>query len=523
MAVDKPLTLGPFKRGLNLASDATDVADDQCVEALNFDQDPNGSFKSRPPFVIAGASLADSQMPLGTTGDGKLLGFFYETNGSVYLLASDGESSTYFFASGVWTLITNTFAATAMGQFDGKAWLVSGPTELDPGGYWTPGGGFVADADMPHGRAIAVYKDRMWVAGGQGSTGPTSMYYSKLIVEGTIWASAASREVQVSPGDGQIIVGLIPYFGSLLVFRNQSIFSYSYATSTAAAIISVVTPGIGLASTESLVAYESFLYFMYDDKAYEFVNNRAQRINQQVPFRANSQFGVAYPYAVSTFGKRILFTYYDYIYVFNTDTRTWTRWSSTVWGAIGRLLEPIPGTSTIDAFAFPSAVVPAGGSRKVALLRINEALTATDREAFTCVAQTKNYAYDLPSNFKRMWWWGADAVFRDDVRGEAHPIVQTQSVTWGYLWTSLLTWADMLINTWDAPVGSDVVEEITEYETDGLGFIRKFVKFRKGMRFRQVYFRVEFTTDGSISTAPVYLFTLRARLAVRQTVSKAIT
>lgn len=519
MAAEKPLTLGPFTGGMNTMSDPTDVDDKQCVEALNFDQDPNGSMKSRPPFTSAGAA-----MPLQATGDARVLGYFYSTDGTPYLIGSDGLSKTYRFSGGAWTLITDTFSASAFVQFNGKAWLIAPSSAANPGGSWTPTGGFVAEADMPRGQSAAVYKDRIWIASGQGSSSPTSMFYSKLIVEGPIWATAASREVQVSPGDGQVIVALAPYFGQLLVFRTQSIYSYSYASSTAAATISVITPGIGLANSDSLVAYETYLYFMYDDKAYEFVQARAQRINQQVPFRSNSQFGISRPFAVSTFGRRILFSYYDYLYVFNVDTRTWTRWKSDTWGPIGSVLEPIPGTSVIDAFALPSkAVVATDGTRTCPVLKINETLNASDAEPFMCTLQTKNYAYDLPSNFKRMFWWGVDAVFRQQVRGEAHPIVQTQSVTWRDLWDRGVTWADLLTSMWDAPVGTDQIAEITEYDLGGLGFQRKFAKFKKAMRFRQVYFRVSFTADGTISTSPVYLFTLRARLSVRQTVSKAIS
>lgn len=516
----KPMTMGPFSGGLNLQSDPTDVDDKQVVEALNFDLDPNGALKSRPPFVSTGDPL-----PLDDIGNAKLLGYYYATAGTVYLLASDGKSSTYAYDGASWALITDTFAASAMVQFDGKAWLVAPWGESDPGGYWVPGAGFTADAEMPKGAAITTYKDRMWIASGRGSSSPTSMFYSKLIVEGDIWDSAASREVQVSPGDGQHIVGLIPYYGALLVFRNQSIYSYSYATSTAAATISVIAPGVGLTAPEALVAYESYIYFMYDDKAYEFVQARASRINQQVPFRADDEGSAAMPFAVSRFGKRILFSYHDYIYVFNIDTRAWTRWRSTKWGPIAQVLEPIPGTSDIDAYALPSAFVDTTEpTREVALLRINEDLNASDAEPFECVLQTKNYSFDLPSNFKRMWWWGVDAVFRDEIMGTAHPIVQTQTVGWDYLWESGLTWEDLLNSTWAAPVGSDAVVDIdTSYDFDGLGFIRKFVKFRKATRFRQIYFRLRVSADGSINTSPVYIFTLRAKIAVRQLVAKAVS
>jgi len=520
MPVDKPFTLGPFKDGLNLLSDPTDVSDTQCVEALNFDLDPNGALKSRPPFASGGFPI-----PLGSAGDAQLIGIYYANDGSVHPIAGDGLSKTYRYdtATQTWTVIATNFSAVAMTQFDGKAWLVAGPGDANPGGYWSPSGGFVEQPEMPQGRSITVYKDRLWIASGIESPSPTSMFYSKLLVEGPLWATSASREVQVSPGDGQAIVALQPYFGMLLVFRNQSIYSYSYATSTAAAVISVVVPGIGLTSPDCIVSYEAYLYFMYDGKAYEFVNSRAQRINQHVPFVAEDQSGVAYPYAVSTFNRRILFSFFDYIYVFNVDLRAWTRWKSDVWGPIGKVLEPIPGTSNIDAIALPSKTQPAGTLRTCPGLKINELLTTDASEPFTCVLQTKNYAFDLPSSYKRMWWWGADTIFRGAVHGEAIPVVQTQSTDWGYLWSGGLTWADLLTSTWDAPVGADPISEVTEYDSAGLGFMRKFVKFRKAMRFRQVYFRVTFTADGTITTSPVYLFTLRARIAVRQTVSKAIT
>jgi hypothetical protein len=121
VAVDKPLTLGPFSGGLNLASDPTDVDDAQCVEALNFDLDPNGALKSRPPFVSAGG-----RMRVGTTGNIRFIGIYYATDGTIHPIGSDGLSTTYRFrmTDNLWVTITSTFAATAMTQFDGKAWLV---------------------------------------------------------------------------------------------------------------------------------------------------------------------------------------------------------------------------------------------------------------------------------------------------------------------------------------------------------------------------------------------------------------
>lgn len=43
------------------------------------------------------------------------------------------------------------------------------------------------------------------------------------------------------------------------------------------------------------------------------------------------------------------------------------------------------------------------------------------------------------------------------------------------------------------------------------------------MRFRQIYFKVVFDTDGSIGTAPVNLFTITAFLATKETASKTVS
>jgi hypothetical protein len=172
----KPLIIGPFAGGLNLFDDPTSIQDTECVEALNFEPGMDGSLMSRPPFQ----DLANP-LPLGTSGNATPLGVFYAENGVFYLLATDGLSSTYYYLGGTWTLITSTFAASGFTQFNGKAWLVAPIGEVDPGGYWDPTGGFVADADMPRGDTIISYNFRLWVARGKNATQGTRIHYSKVL------------------------------------------------------------------------------------------------------------------------------------------------------------------------------------------------------------------------------------------------------------------------------------------------------------------------------------------------------
>ena len=45
----------------------------------------------------------------------------------------------------------------------------------------------------------------------------------------------------------------------------------------------------------------------------------------------------------------------------------------------------------------------------------------------------------------------------------------------------------------------------------------------KSIRFRQIYFKLVFDTDGSLGSAPVNLFTITAYVGTKQTVSETIS
>lgn len=152
-------------------------------------------------------------------------------------------------------------------------------------------------------------------------------------------------------------------------------------------------------------------------------------------------------------------------------------------------------------------------------LHISEEL-GTDTETFQCILQTKNYTYDASSVFKRLFWWGVDAIFRGTVTGLVTPVTYNFAVTWGQLRLAGTTWGDLLNFTWGQP-SSDL--PIVETQRTGGAAIRKFVKFNKGLRFRQINFKVTFDTDGSTNSAPVRLFSLMTYVRAKQRVSKPIS
>ena len=706
----RAVRIGPFAKGLNTFSDPSALPDDAAAEILNMELDLDGSLVSRPPFGDTGIDMS-----IGALGSLQLLGYYYTPAGAEYLIASDGVSSTYYLSSNTWNVLSNTFAATAMIQFDDKAWLLAPVGSANPGGAWTPSGGFVAEPNMPKGTVIISYKFRLYVAQGEQATANGSrLYFSKVLGTTPFWP-AAPEFIDVARGDGQNIVAIRNYYGSLLIFRTSSIYTYAYTSDPAAGIIEVSVPGVGLDSRWSIADHENFLYFSYDDRAYEYMNGRASEIGQAIKFQATSKSGFIAPRAVSTFNNRAIFAYYDTLYVFSLITRTWSRWRMPTIGGIAKVLErrgdpllppaayamssqavsssatmtnlathgsfeiidtsilkngadsagarssawkltgtyswrcapnaalpptpvcydeytisgltagktysvsiqqniigtfgsaPLPAPTpnpcqlTFAGVASSKAIWPgqeAVGTRRVrhsfvasgttAKIRLHpnaRALTGTNNgvywddltvvegdianldpfsgytaatsqysyawagavgtsrtirtevirksrlysmvdavgtnaEQFDCVLRTKIFNYDVAATYKRLFWWGIDAIFRRSVVGKVIPIAYGGQVTWGEV--RQRTWGELLGGTWGQPTMKGLSVETVRQELGGSAQ-RKFVKMLKQLRFRQVQFEVTFDTDGSSDTAPVRLFSIHSEVTGAQTVAKAIS
>lgn len=344
----EPIKIGPFRGGLNTFSDQSAVDDDQLVECLNFEPDFDGSLRSRPPLAPLG-----QPMLMAAAGVPSLLGTYYAPGSLPYLIASDGQSSTFYFDGSSWILITNTFAASAMVQFDNKAWMTAPVGSVNPGGYWSPATGFSAQPNMPRGEVIFANKLRLWVCKGKtAATDGTRLFFSKVLGQPEFWSSPVPDFLDIGGGDGQNIVQAMVYYQSIILFRTDSIYSFTYTTDPASGTVSPVVLGIGLTNKDCLSSYENYIYFQYRGRAYEFINSRATQINIKVPFIESSQTRIVSPFSVSTFNERIIFQWWDTTYVFYLKTRTWTRWRSTDHGAFGKMIERQRTENVPEAICF---------------------------------------------------------------------------------------------------------------------------------------------------------------------------
>jgi hypothetical protein len=121
--------------------------------------------------------------------------------------------------------------------------------------------------------------------------------------------------------------------------------------------------------------------------------------------------------------------------------------------------------------------------------------------------------------YKRLWWWGADVTTDNDIIGKATPIVVSFNVTWGDL--AAFTWGDLADNTWGQPLS--VPSTIETVASTGTGTNRRFAKFLKSLRYRQINFEIILTTEGSLADGPARLFTLTVITETKQAVVKAVS
>jgi hypothetical protein len=144
---------------------------------------------------------------------------------------------------------------------------------------------------------------------------------------------------------------------------------------------------------------------------------------------------------------------------------------------------------------------------------------ANVRADIQCEIKTKNFDMAVSSQYKRLWWWGADVISNRDILGIATPIVASFSVTWAQL--EAFTWAQLEAFTWAQPLSN--VPGISTTVVTNSGTARRFVKFNKSLRYRQINFYVKLLTDGSTGQGPARLFTLQITTAPKEGVSKSLT
>lgn len=500
--------LGPFQGGLNTRSDPTVVADTELVECVNFELDLDGSLTSRPPITL---------QPAATPGVSRinLIGYYVEPSGTYYLIGSS-NSGTYYYEGTNWIIITATVNAVAMTQFRDRVWLVAPYGSVNPGGSWSPSTGFVADPDMPKGNAIIAYKNRLFISPGKNAlVNGSRLQFSNIVpLVGDLNWNISLNFLDIQAGDGQNLIDIHLLNNSIICFKNDSIYVYTYDSAPDKGSVNNISATIGTSDIHCVVPYENTLIIYHEGNVYEMINYNFTRLNTKVPFSVDNTVFLTFEQSVamSLFNDRLIVRHFDRVYVFDLRTRTWSRWQSNRHFAYF-ISEPKNALITDVATAFAGSAI----LNVKELYRIQDTFDSTNIEQMTCRFQTKNYDYEVSSKYKKLYWWGADVVAQGTVNVSAHPIVFSSSISWDQL--NLQTWDDL--QTWDQPLSA--IKVITDSVNAMGAGNRKFLRFNKTLRFRQIYFEVSVDTDGTEKTAPCKIFHLTTYVNLKQIVSKKIT
>lgn len=514
----EPLRIGPFTGGLNNGSDPSAVADSELVECINFELDIDGSLVCRPPIRDT------TDMTATWTERIVLLGVAVFT-GTNYIIGSNTNGVFRLTPGGAWTLITNTFQARCMVQYAGKVWLPPIPGSGNPGGNWDPVGGFTAVAAIPQGEACKVFKERLFIC--PGITATTNESRLRFSDPGVFTSWPAPNFIDVRPGDGEKLIDLAAYKSNLLLFKNDSTDVLAYESNPSDAVRENISRTLGATTRRCVVEYEDSVFLYHEGDIYEIVNYNFTRINTKVPFVFdNSAPGTrAEEVFLSLLGDRLVVRYYNRIYVYGLRTRTWTRWESASsdlhnFGPIVSLPSNVV-SAVNDEFYAGSSIL---SNEKVYLIRdgfdaTNDEESASINFTITCRAKTKNFDLAASQVYKRLYWWGADVLTGNAVTGTASPIVIGQQTLWGDLFDQNKESDDLGI--WSSPFSGNV-SVITNVGASS-GTSRIFIKFLKGLRFRQINFEITLTSNGTTLDGPCRLFTLMIIAATRQTVVKSVS
>lgn len=507
----QPFRLGPFIGGLNTAADPSAVADTELVDCVNFELDIDGSLKCRPPI----RNVADLS---GTWTERIVILGVAVFAGGTFVIGSN-TNGVYKFDGTTWVSITGTFQASSFVQYANKIWLVAIPGSANPGGSWD-GTTFTAIAAIPKGTACTIYKERMWVAPGNTATTNESRLSFSAVADPATWNGADFFDV--SPGTGEKLIDLIVFNNNLLLFKNDSTYALSYDTKPTDAVITKISNTIGATTKRCVVNTQNSVFVYHEGNVYELVNYTWVQINVKVPFVYDSSAPSTRVENVfmSYVGNRVVVRYFNNIYVYNLNTRIWTRWASgsSELHNFGPIV-PYPSdvTQNVNDLYYMGSSLTA--SKRV--FAINDGFDAITTEVFqstsfsiNCTLQTKNYDMNLPFKYKRLYWWGAEVITTKDVIGTATPVVFGFQAAWQDLenrtWDSLGTWAQPLANL-----------AVPTTVTGSAGTARRFLKFNKGLRYRQIFFTLSLQSDGSINDGPAKVYTLVLVTYFGATVAKA--
>jgi len=345
----KPILIGPFVGGLNNISLAGEADDSQAVELVNLEVTLDQALTSRPPMEVIEGSLRGNNFSDGWN----ILGIHRVTNAEWYLIAQRWTGTDWSLG---YMLNGNVAAYTEFKLLTGTTNKVTGYAQVDDYSYFSVGTGASisgfkwrkADASptdiaqMPKGNILVSYKSRLWLAGRDSSSDGSTLWFSKIDATGVHldqWDTTVDF-IKVAPGEGGFITALLPLNNSILIFKGDGTWRFSYPSAPSKGQVDKISGMIGAANANCVAEFENFVYVYDQGRVYELINSIYTQVNRFVKFTQDSKAvdGIAPGVTLSVVTRRLIVRYYNTVYSYFIDTKTWSQWRSYN-GTPGRFFE----------------------------------------------------------------------------------------------------------------------------------------------------------------------------------------
>ena len=535
-----PLRLGPFTGGLSTYSDASTIGETDCAYLNNFDIDLNGSLVSRPPITKVAQNVTAGN------SDQRILGQYTTSAGVSYImLATNNKLTTNYLIA--YNIATNTYAIvtsgitvkfTAMVKYLTKAYFICDPGAAYTGaGGWWDGTTWTNVVAMAHGVSACIYKERIFVAYGKDSANPGRVSFSGP--SGTIetW-NAGADFFDANNGDGQPIVKVYGYNGTVAIFKTNSTYNFAYDSQPVKGQVQTVSSTIGIDGGDCLTESENVVYVMHNSRLYGITNWSWEHLNIKVPFAyTNSHTGLSNRnVSVSMIGSRVVCRYYDTLYVYGSKTRVFTTWSPNTslapdFWVRSPIKDVISGVYTYFAGNYLTDLSVASQDY---IFKFKDTYTSIDAESMLCefrskiydtisyTSRSKSYVIKMPYTYKRLLWWGVDLLANSVVNASVLPVAYGVPVKWLDITSRNLTWLSRRQYTWGNPLILSIrVDDVADIKN--LTGIRTFVRYVKSLRYRQIQFILKSTVDGSTNSGPFSIFSIIAFVSNKETVNTKVS
>lgn len=507
------LTLGPFTKGLHNSAGSGEYIDDaELFQLENLEVDTDGSLANRPAIVTWAVTGLGS-------GRCRVLGVFVTNAGSRFVIVSYSS----FARVGLINADTNTLTSSqavvsdCVVQYNNRLYVISTPGGGTDGGYFDASGAWTSVAAIPKGNSAAIYKERMWVAAGIDSTSNTSRLYFSAIGDPTSWGG--SDFIDVEPGNGQKLAALTVLNNDIILFKEHSTFRAGYTSDVRKIEISKISNTIGVPGADCAVTYDNNnIYLIHDNSVYELYNYTFTKLSANINMSTvlGGDIYTDEKVSLTLFRNRLFVRYYNNMYVYSLLSGRWSSWK-TVKKFSRVVVLPDQGGDT--AYAHSITSTDPGILYKFQDDRVTGVQSEED---FTCTITTKTYDFDASWAYKVLFWWGMTLATSGTTTAQVVVPNSKPNNTWqflhdNYTWESANSAGIKWSNADNVIFQSDV--------SPGLGtYARKFLKFKKKLRFRQAYFKIITNARAnSVGDAVVRIFDIVVFVNKKQTVVKEIT